>query len=155
MLSVPNPGLGSMFNKCRKGKESEVAQLFLTLCNPMDCSPPGSSVHGIFQARVLEWVAIALTQGSNPGFQHCIQTLYRLSHQGSLNKCRDTTNNPMLVGKRNKNQQNKVNRLFNLKEKLIISNEKATFLFPLSLLKFSSEEIFFPCPWMKTSITLC
>ena len=38
--------------------ESEVAQLCLTLCNPMDCSPPGSSVHGIFQARVLEWGAI-------------------------------------------------------------------------------------------------
>ena len=39
--------------------ESEVAQLCLTLSNPMDCSPPGSSVHGIFQARVLEWGAIA------------------------------------------------------------------------------------------------
>ena len=35
-----------------------VAQSYLTLCNPMDCSPPGSSIHGIFQARVLEWVAI-------------------------------------------------------------------------------------------------
>ena len=32
-----------------------------TLCNPMDCSPPGSSIPGIFQARVLEWVAIALS----------------------------------------------------------------------------------------------
>ena len=40
--------------------ESEVAQSFLTLSNPMDCSPPGSSVHGIFQATVLEWGAIAL-----------------------------------------------------------------------------------------------
>ena len=39
--------------------ESEVAQSCLTLSNPMDCSLPGSSVHGIFQARVLEWVAIA------------------------------------------------------------------------------------------------
>ena len=38
--------------------ESEVAQLCLTLNNPMDCSPPGSSVHGIFQARVLEWGAM-------------------------------------------------------------------------------------------------
>ena len=35
--------------------ESEVAQLCLTLCDPMDCSLPGSSIHGIFQARVLEW----------------------------------------------------------------------------------------------------
>ena len=39
--------------------ESEVTQLCLTVCNPMDCSLPGSSFHGIFQARVLEWVAIA------------------------------------------------------------------------------------------------
>ena len=38
--------------------ESEVAQSYPTLRDPMDCSPPGSSVHGIFQARVLEWVAI-------------------------------------------------------------------------------------------------
>ena len=35
------------------------AQSCLTLCNPMDCSPPGSSAHGIFQARILEWVAIS------------------------------------------------------------------------------------------------
>ena len=41
--------------------ESEVAQLCPTLSDPMDCSPPGSSVDGIFQARVLEWVAIALS----------------------------------------------------------------------------------------------
>ena len=41
--------------------ESEVAQLCLTVSNPMDCSPPGSSVHGIFQARVLEWGAIAFS----------------------------------------------------------------------------------------------
>ena len=41
--------------------ESEVAQLCPTLSDPMDCSPPGSSVHRIFQARVLEWVAIAFS----------------------------------------------------------------------------------------------
>ena len=40
--------------------ESEVAQLCPTLSDPMDCSPPGSSIHGIFQARVLEWGAIEL-----------------------------------------------------------------------------------------------
>ena len=44
--------------KKERRKESEVAQLCPTLCNPMDCSLPGSSIHGIFQARVLEWVAI-------------------------------------------------------------------------------------------------
>ena len=41
--------------------ESEVAQSCLTLRDPLDCSPPGSSVHGIFQARVLEWAAIAFS----------------------------------------------------------------------------------------------
>ena len=46
--------------QCRKVKsESEVAQSCSTLSDPMDCGPPGSSVHGIFQARVLEWGAIA------------------------------------------------------------------------------------------------
>ena len=75
--------------------ESEVSQLCLTLCSPVDCSLPGSSIHGIFQARILEWVAIIgvgchfllqgifPTQGSNPGLLHCRQTLYHLSHQGN------------------------------------------------------------------------
>ena len=44
--------------------ESEVAQSCLTLCNPMDCSLPGSSVHGILQARTLEWVAISFSRRS-------------------------------------------------------------------------------------------
>ena len=63
-----------------------VSQSCLTLCDPMDCSPPGSSVHGILQARTLEWVAIPfsrgifLIQGSNPGLLHCRQILYHLSH---------------------------------------------------------------------------
>ena len=43
--------------------ESEVAQWCLTLSDPMDCSLPGSSIHGIFQARVLEWGAIAFSKG--------------------------------------------------------------------------------------------
>ena len=43
--------------------ESEVAQSWLTLNDPMDCSSPGSSIHGIFQARVLEWGAIAFSDG--------------------------------------------------------------------------------------------
>ena len=46
-------------------KESEVAQSCPTLCDPMGCSLPGSSVHGIFQARVLEWVAISFSRGSS------------------------------------------------------------------------------------------
>ena len=43
-----------------------VAQLCLTFCSPMDCRPPGSSVHGIFQERILEWVAISNSIGSSP-----------------------------------------------------------------------------------------
>ena len=46
-------------------KESEVTQSCPTLGNPMDCSPPGSSIHGIFQARVLEWVAISFSRRSS------------------------------------------------------------------------------------------
>ena len=45
--------------------ESEVAQSCPTLCDPMDCSPPGFSVHGIFQAWILEWVAISFSRGSS------------------------------------------------------------------------------------------
>ena len=59
-----NTGVGCHFLlQCMKVKsESEVAQSCLTLCNPMDCHLPGSSVHGIFQARVLEWGAIAFSE---------------------------------------------------------------------------------------------
>ena len=46
------------------------AQACLTLCDPVDCSPPGFSVHGILQARVLEWVAISSSRGSSdPGIE--------------------------------------------------------------------------------------
>ena len=48
-----------------KESESEVAQSCPTLCGPMDCSLSGSSVHGIFQARVLEWIAISFSRGSS------------------------------------------------------------------------------------------
>ena len=65
-----------------------VVQLCLTLCDLMDCSMPGSSVHGILQARILELVAIPLlqeifpTQGSNPGLPAvCRQILYHINHQ--------------------------------------------------------------------------
>ena len=46
-------------------KESEVAQSCPTLCDPMDCSLSGSSIQGIFQARVLEWIAISFSRGSS------------------------------------------------------------------------------------------
>ena len=58
-----NAGVGCYFlPQCMKVKsQSEVAQSCLTLSNPMDCSLPGSFIHGIFQARVLEWGAIAFS----------------------------------------------------------------------------------------------
>ena len=59
--------------------ESEVAQSCPTLSDPMDCSLPGSSVHGIFQARVLEWGAIA--------FSLCISDRIKLSHPLCLINC--------------------------------------------------------------------
>ena len=65
------------------------AKLCPTLCDPTDCSPPGSSVHRFLQARILEWVAIPftggifLTQGSNSDLLHWRQILYHLSYQGS------------------------------------------------------------------------
>ena len=70
-----------------------VAQSCLTLYHPMDCSPSDSSVHGVLQARIVEWEAIPFsrgifpTQGSNPGLLLCRQILYHLSHQGSPNTC--------------------------------------------------------------------
>ena len=59
-----NTGLGCHFLlQCMKVKsESEVVQSCPTLRDPMDCSPPGSSIHGIFQARALEWGAIAFSK---------------------------------------------------------------------------------------------
>ena len=51
--------------------ESEVAQSCPTLSDPMDCSPPGSSIHGIFQARLLEWGAIAFSK-------MCVEVFYIL-----------------------------------------------------------------------------
>ena len=66
--------------------ESEVAQLCPTLCDPMDCSLPGSSVHGIFQARVLEWGAISFSKlFPNTCFSHiklyvCIKLVLNINH---------------------------------------------------------------------------
>ena len=65
------------------------AQSCPTLCNPMDCSPPVSSVHEILQARILEWGSpslfqgIFMTQGSNPSLLHRRQILYHLSYRES------------------------------------------------------------------------
>ena len=56
--------------------ESEVTQSCLTLSNPMDCSLPGSSVHGIFQARVLEWGAIAFSKVFLKDSNSCVDFVF-------------------------------------------------------------------------------
>ena len=63
VLLLPS-GFCSTQQLCLKRK-SEVAQLCPTLFHPTDCSPPGSSIHGILQARVPEWVAISFSRGSS------------------------------------------------------------------------------------------
>ena len=59
-----------------KKSESEVAQSCSTLCDPMDCSLSGSSIHGIFQARVLEWVTIAVIKSAFIDIFNISQDLY-------------------------------------------------------------------------------
>ena len=59
------PPSSDHLSKAPPPSESKVVQSCPTLCSPMDCSLPGSSVHGIFQARVLEWVAISFSRGSS------------------------------------------------------------------------------------------
>ena len=70
-------------------------QSCLTLCNPMACSPPGSSVHGILQASIMEWVAMPSSRGSSQprdqthvSYVSCIgrQVLYHYHHLGSPSK---------------------------------------------------------------------
>ena len=88
-----NTGVGChCLLQCMKVKsESEVTQSCPTLSDPMDCSPLGSSVHGIFQASKNTGVGnnsllhgLFPTQGSNPGLPHCRQILYNLNQQRSL-----------------------------------------------------------------------
>ena len=70
-LSHPGSSVGFSFclhnvgRKQKKVEKSEVTQSCPTLCHPMDCSLPGSSIHGIFQARILEWVAISFSRRSS------------------------------------------------------------------------------------------
>ena len=81
-----NTGVGCHFLlQCMKVKsQSEVAQSCLTLSDLMDCSPPGSSVHGIFQARVLEWVAIAF---SNILLRRCVFCCFQTEFYRTLTTC--------------------------------------------------------------------
>ena len=85
-----NTGVGCHFllQYMKVKSESEVAQLCLTLSDPMDCSLPGSSVHGIFQARVLEWGAIAFSnawkwkvKGKSLSHIRLLATPWTVAHQ--------------------------------------------------------------------------
>ena len=77
------------FNNCLISKWMKVAQLCLTLGKPINCGPPGFCVHGILQARILEWVPFtrASSQPRDWGLDldhlHCRQILHHLSHEGS------------------------------------------------------------------------
>ena len=83
-------GFEPIVEQGRRKKESEAAQLCLTLSDPVDRSPPGSSVHGILQARTGEKVAIPffrgifLTQRWNLGLPHRRQILAPPGHQGNM-----------------------------------------------------------------------
>ena len=95
-----NTGVGCHFLlQCMQVKsESEVAQSCLTLSDPMDCSLPGSSFHGIFQAKVLEWGAIAFSDSASPQFLHISLTLSKAaaakSLQSYLTLCDPTEGSP-------------------------------------------------------------
>ena len=65
LMTVESLPVGVMTLTSLKWSEVKVAQSCLTLCNPMDFSVPGSSAHGILQAIILEWVAIAFSRGSS------------------------------------------------------------------------------------------
>ena len=81
--------------------ESEVAQSCPTLSNPMDCSLPGSSVHGIFQTRVLEWSAIAFSSRSNESLLKSLRFLFEPQDLGPTGRSirperKDSASNPDL-----------------------------------------------------------
>ena len=96
-----NTGVGCHFLlPCMKMKsESEVAQSCPTLSDPMDCCPPGSSVYGIFQAKVLEWGAIAFSEWHSIIFQILVNTiiLYLKEFCGEVD-IKDHPGNPELEG---------------------------------------------------------
>ena len=83
-----NTGVGCHFLlQCMKVKsESEAAQSCPTLCDPVDCSPLGSSAHGIFQARVLEWGAIAFSLPYPKHLQRSKQSPAVLKIQGAFSE---------------------------------------------------------------------
>ena len=73
-----------------------VTQLCLILCDPMDCSPPGSSVHGILHVRALEWISISFSRGSSPlkdwtWVSHILDRLFTIwaTREATMNSVKD------------------------------------------------------------------
>ena len=99
----------------RVKSESEVAQSYPTLCDPMDDSLPGSSIHGIFQARVLEWSAIAFSVVQLIGYVYDATKKRCRFHHGGLEcksrRSRDTENNSQVWPWSTKWSRAKANRL--------------------------------------------
>ena len=77
-LSIPFP-------ECPHSMHAQLLSHIWLFCNPMDCSPTGSSVHGIFQARILEWLALSYSRGSSqPRDRICISCVSCAGKVGSL-----------------------------------------------------------------------
>ena len=101
-----------------------IAQLCPTVCDPMDCSLPGSSVPGIFQAKVLEWVAISFSRGSSwPRDRTQVslivsKMLYCLNHQGSTKNNRICDRDHLWLKKQNKTKPHKILTLLSFPEKV-------------------------------------
>ena len=85
-----------------------IAQSCLTLCDPMDCNPPGSSVQGLLQASILDWVAmpssrgIFSTQGSNPCLLHLLHYRWILYHGATGEAPKEFPVMPLLCRQRNR-----------------------------------------------------
>ena len=78
--------------------DAKLFQLCPTVCDPMDCSPPGSSVHGISQASILEWVAISFSRGSSqPRDQTQVSYIYLHWHVGSRGQALAPPGKPVIL----------------------------------------------------------
>jgi len=141
-----NTGVGCHFLlQCVKVKsESEVAQSCPTLRDPMDCSLPGSSVHGIFQARVLELGAIAFSTGTSGGKKlqaeeiHCIN-----SPKAEMCLAWARNNKEASIEARNHNNSNKVAD-FCCALNYSLSSLLSIIIYNLQNLLTMSAELFFP-----------
>ena len=141
-----NTGVGCHFLlQCVNVKsESEVTQSCPTLSDPMDCSLPGSSVRGIFQARVLEWGAIAFSTGTSGGKKlqaeeiHCIN-----SPKAEMCLAWARNNNEASIEARNHNNSNKVAD-FCCALNYSLSSLLSIIIYNLQNLLTMSAELFFP-----------